>query len=445
MPWHIVSHHSGCPESKPHAVVKDADGSVVACHATKKDAEDHMAALYASEKATPMTEPNLFAHPAHVRQVGDAQRATLLDLIRQRHVLDASILEEHPPYFWRAEISNSQLDAYFTHMTDSTLRNYAADAAAGVAFLRGHNVRELPLGRSLTGTLQSEGNVQRVTADFYTLPGLPETNDLIHRMRAGIVSDVSVGFGGGSFLCDICNRELFDWDCRHIPGLTYEEKGPDGVIRQQLATFRVEDAHLYEVSGVYAGATPDAAILKATRMAEAGQLRPEQARVLEDRYRIQLPGGNRAYAGVSLPERSKSMGAEQELQQIRETLEGAGVTIRGTVADAITQLAAELDRLRTEQKRLPELETQAADGRQYRSDLVAEALAEGVRAQGKDFDSPTYEAMLKTAPLATIKRMRDDWKRIGDSRFPGGRQTVDEGQTGEGTPVQLVPDSFYAS
>jgi HK97 family phage prohead protease len=47
MPWHIVADHSGCGKGK-FAVVKDADGSVVACHTTRKEASKHMAALYAN-------------------------------------------------------------------------------------------------------------------------------------------------------------------------------------------------------------------------------------------------------------------------------------------------------------------------------------------------------------------------------------------------------------
>jgi phage head maturation protease len=51
MPWHVVAGHSGCGEGK-FAVVKDADGTVVACHATREEANKHMAALYANTDDT---------------------------------------------------------------------------------------------------------------------------------------------------------------------------------------------------------------------------------------------------------------------------------------------------------------------------------------------------------------------------------------------------------
>jgi HK97 family phage prohead protease len=60
MPWHIAADHSGCPTSRPYAVVKDTDGSVEACHATRAEAEAHMRALYASEKGTKMTKQAVF-------------------------------------------------------------------------------------------------------------------------------------------------------------------------------------------------------------------------------------------------------------------------------------------------------------------------------------------------------------------------------------------------
>lgn len=49
MPWHIGSSDS-CPASKPHAVIKDSDGSVAGCHETKDQARKQLSALYASEQ-----------------------------------------------------------------------------------------------------------------------------------------------------------------------------------------------------------------------------------------------------------------------------------------------------------------------------------------------------------------------------------------------------------
>lgn len=51
MPYHVSKH--SCPEDRPWAVVKDSDGSVVACHETKDAAERQIRAIEASERSEP--------------------------------------------------------------------------------------------------------------------------------------------------------------------------------------------------------------------------------------------------------------------------------------------------------------------------------------------------------------------------------------------------------
>lgn len=142
------------------------------------------------------------------------------------------------------------------------------------------------------------------------------------------------------------------------------------------------------------------------------------------------------------------MSAEQILEDVRAALSEAGAK-GDEPADAVRALATELAQLRTAAEEAKaesaELAQQAADGRQYRADLVAAALAEGVRAYGERFDSETYRATLEHAPLATIQRMRDDWQSIGDGRFAGGRQTDDGDEQGEAEQVHELhaPASMY--
>lgn len=389
--------------------------------------------------------------PARVLRPDASRQSALATIMHERHMFDASVADERTPFFWGAEISSDLIDSHFTHMMPSTLENFRADASAGVSFLPGHKHHELPFGRSIDAALESTTSPDRtrVVADFYTLPGLRlneiNTDDLIVGIRSGILRDVSVGFYGGTHTCDICGRDYYDWDCPHVPGLKYEVKQGD-VVRQILSTFAVADARLAEVSSVFSGSTPQAEIIKITREAEAGRLKADAIRLLEQRYRIQLPATKRAFAGVDLPgqtpRKTNRMNAEQ-ITQLTSTLIRAGVLTedqRESVQDA--DLLGAADKLA---KRVADLEPQAADGRQYRADLVAEALAEGVRAQGKDFDKAVYEGVLSNAPITTVKRMRDDWQRIGNERLKGGRQSVDDDQTknAEKKPAPLVPDAAY--
>lgn len=333
------------------------------------------------------------------------------------------------PFFWTAEISNNRLDFYFGRMGESTLRNFAQDAIAGVSFLDSHNDRNLGYGQSLHGVFEAGGEHMRTVADFYTVPGIrfgsgltyASTDDWMRAVQTRVVRDVSVGFYGGQSICDICGEDVWaiDWEnwryeCPHMPGLEYPigEQGAQTI----LATFTVEDARLAEVSGVYDGATPGAAIEKAQRMIDAGEMPPEMVRRLEVKYRIKLPGAARSWPGVDLrgkqaPERTGKM---DELEQIRALMGELNATGE-TVIDQVRWLVEENARLAP----------LADDGRAYRVALTDAALAEGVRAMGDRFPQETYRTMFATAPLDHIRQLLESWGGQAAQVFTGGRQTED--------------------
>lgn len=395
-------------------------------------------------------------HPykAHIRRAMAGERnAALLAALQATGLVDDDVLSERAPFFWAAEISNDLVDAYFTHMTVGTLSNFVADAKAGVSFLNSHRHDELPLGRSLDARMESDGDKVRALADFYTLPGLNlnglSTNDFIDGVRAGIVSDVSVGFHGGTHTCDLCGNDYYSYRCPHLAGLRYEVREGD-TVRMVLATVTIDNARLSEVSAVFDGATPEASIVKARRMAEAGELKANDIQLLEARYRVRLPQ-KRTIAGAQ-PERSLTVDYEKIVTDIRAALK---LDEQADVAGAVTGLAAEAEQLRKAgeqvtalEQRIKELELVAADGRMYRTDLVADAMAEGVRAHGEKFDADTYRTLLESSPLAVIKRMRDDWAVLGAERFPRGRQTLDQSEApvngNQAAQRMRVPDRAFA-
>jgi hypothetical protein len=401
----------------------------------------------------------VFAIPAPILRPSSQRQIELLNMIKENHVLDAAILDEKTPFFFDAEISSDLVDAYWSHMTLRTLTNFMNDAKAGVSFLPGHRHYELPFGRSFDAVLENivDPPRTRVVASFYTMPGMKlndvSTDDLVSGLRSGLVKDTSVGFHGGEMPCDLCERSIWSWECPHVPGLKYELKEGD-IVRVKTATYAVDNAHLAEVSAVYDGATPRAEILKAEREAAEGRLRPEAVALLEQRYRMKLPAAKRSFAGVEMKERS-TMTLEELLQGIREALGVA--TDEVDALGAVQSAGKELARLHTveqsfeaaqkraktlegdlqaAQERAKALEPEAADGRQYRSDLISEALAEGVRAYGEKFAKDTYETMLRAAPLEVIKQMKGDWAVVGDQRFAGGRQSTDGGEQAPGKQAE---------
>jgi hypothetical protein len=417
-------------------------------------------------------EELILSHIARVRLAPRERQTELKRLVTERDFFDEETIAAYPPFFWRAEISNDLLDSHFTRMSQSTLQNYAEDAERGVAFLKGHNWREIPIGYSLSGEYEVNGK-QRVISDFYTVSGLVETDDLIARMKTGLLRDVSVGFHGGRAVCDICGSDF--WECRHYPGIKYEEKQGD-TVRTILSTFTIEDARLSEVSGVFDGSTPEAMILKAQRAAKSGELNQKQVEQLEQRYRVKLPvpptvhsvtvplgdyrittsdntftiGNSERLNAIDFGTQELIVGGERlmeekDFERILDVCETAGMFSkedRSTVADEdvvgyIQKLAG----------RVKELEPQAEEGRQYRKDLIAEALAEGVRAYGNDFDKETYESTLNSSPLTVVKRMKADWKKTADTVLPAGRASLDDvAEEAPKKPVknEYLPDGAFA-
>ena len=370
-------------------------------------------------------------YPYHAKVIAVRDMAAMLDMLKGK-MHDPAMLDNMTPFFWSAEVSNGNVDSYFTHMLPSTLTNFANDATAGVSFLNSHRHDELPLGRSLNGVY--DGN--RVVADFYTMPGLNlngvSTDDFIAGVKSGILSDVSVGFslGQGQMWCDICKMDYRSWDCPHVAGMKYDIQGGGQVV----ATVGVDNARLAEVSAVFDGATPDATILKATRMIEAGELKPDAVRMLEARYRMSF-ATKRSFPGVDLGG-GKKLELEKIFNQLREVL---ALPADGDAVATVASLVAERDRLAAEHKtattdaealraKVAELEPQAKDGAQYRTDLITEALGEGVRAYGDKFAKDTYEKLLRSVSLDVIKQMKSDWLTLGNERFKGGRATVDNSQ-----------------
>ena len=366
------------------------------------------------------------------------------------------------------EISSTRLDSYFTHMMASTLQNFAQEAKEGRSFLDSHDGGKLGLGYTFGGELAIEGDNALAVANFYTVPGIrfggqhsfASTDDFIKAVEARIVRDVSVGFHGGRWVCDICGGDYFRYSqCNHFAGVEYEQTGEDGVTKRVLATVGIHDAHLSEVSAVFDGATPGAMIRKAQAGVRDGQLKGEALAFLEQRYRVPLLSTPDNWRGVDLPkekpgesagrDKSAAGGRNSLGDSTMETVELNVDAIRAALGVGMTDNPIEsadnaLALMRKVAKELARLTPLADDGRAYRDDLVAQALAEGVRAQGEGFPQETYRAMLTDAPLDHIKQIRDQFAAQAAKQLPTGRQTTEEDEQEREQP-QSEPESVPAA
>lgn len=402
-----------------------------------------------------------------------ANATDMLALVKSSHALDPTVFDDgRDPFFWHALISQNVLDAYSTKMMPSSLKNYRDDAEAGVSFQNSHRSSELPLGRSFGGKYTGPGGngVATTRADFYTLPGLTltgtSTDQFIDGVRSGIVKDVSIGFYGGTYRCTICNRDpSTDWSCWHYPGVEYElidDKTGKKTGERKVATFEIENARLAEVSAVYDGACPGAMILRATRLVSEGRMPPATARLLEQRYRIAIPGANRAWAGAGEPPPPQEREMPEDPQTPPETpppaspfgtpalralMEAAGLPPGESDEHnlrVLTEAVKQLPAITAERERLAK---EADDGRTYRADLIEATLSEGVRAYGATFPVEEYRAQFTGATLAFIKTNRDLWTAQAGEKLQPGRQSADVGDPEPPAPetVSAVQRMAYAA
>jgi hypothetical protein len=88
-------------------------------------------------------------------------------------------------------------------------------------------------------------------------------------------------------------------------------------------------------------------------------------------------------------------------------------------------------------------------GKQYRADLTAQVLAEGVRAKGEHFDKAMWERLTSVMTIDDLKKQRDSFTdeakvRLGEP----GRQTngadpnTPAPQRAEGDDVQKQVEAF---
>lgn len=201
------------------------------------------------------------------------------------------------------------------HLHPTTLRNVAAEAAPGFAFMNSHRTGglseqgELPFGRTFAGRYErwqlADGQeLSRALIGVYALRGAkpngdqgPSTDDLFAGIDAGTIFDVSLGIKGSWQQCDVCGNALNQYDsqtgtylCPHVPGTTRQMK-PDEIKAQKArgvpggaATYSLVEGVPGEVSAVFDGAVPGAGFRKAKSLAQRGELDSDELTEIRQAY-----------------------------------------------------------------------------------------------------------------------------------------------------------------
>jgi HK97 family phage prohead protease len=239
VPWHVAE--SGqCPATRPWAVIKDSDGSVVACHVSKDSADKQVAALYANEGSR-MSDDTLPTRPC--------ERMFALDDLHVRSDGSGRVVEAYAAVFGiRTEVMDQEGHYYETLLPSSFDRTIQHKGTTfGVLFNH---------GRTIDGTPNPQA----------TLPiGVPQE---VHSDERGV-------FTATRYL----DNPLADWVLGAIKDgairaqsfsgrfMRSARSHPEGRTRGKLPLITRHEVDMREYGPAVFAAYPDAAIL-GTRAAE---------------------------------------------------------------------------------------------------------------------------------------------------------------------------------
>ncbi|MEN3781485.1 hypothetical protein [Priestia megaterium] len=377
-------------------------------------------------------------------KVKEEEAQATLDLINRHTMEPFRSMDELFPF--SGICSNDRMDSYMTKMDPyTTLRNYAANLKDGVSLMNGHDISQIPYGRSYDGEVITDSEQELTSVrGFWYIPKDTEvngvnTNQSIRAIKTGIQRDMSVGFGGDNmyYRCSSCGKDLFDWECEHFPGMMDE--------RGEMTFAWIVDASLREVSTVYKASCPGAYIEKARAFYGQGQLEQSYITKLENTYSIRLDDG-KGKRSFYLPKRQQTkeeqnMGAQARnslLDDIRSAIRENKIE-KAVVYDILAeegdpfrqpediQLRNELGKDYCSTQAIRQLKREAQQGRRYLADVIDSAVASRVKAQGDTFNADSYRQMLTlSGDIDHIKDEIDSYERLAKQRFVGGRQTQDD-------------------
>ena len=377
-------------------------------------------------------------------------------------------------------VGDALLTERYMKLHKSLLELYKNDAKAGVAFMLDHAwsgfQKALVYGRTFDASIKrSDGTVEGETwalhGDTYIVRGKEKdgisTDAIIADIEDGTLFDVSIGFGFETSICSVCGENYYR--CDHFRGREY-----DGQLCYIIAK---PPGYLMELSGVFDGAYPTAGILSQMSLPE-GQSELIQ---LPDEELKKLPSGIMTYASYgsnsgrlltyhkkddlakgntfSVPDLSKPKGSDQEMSEpVTYTQEQVDALIKEAVDKAVAEALANAPAVdppatpeafmtqeqATEKlgKELPadKVLTYAKEGMDYMTQLVDDAVAMGVRAQGNDFPAETWKNTFAGMSSQGIKDIMATFEKQAKEEIPAGRQSSAFNQQ---TIAQTLPDDAF--
>lgn len=356
--------------------------------------------------------------------------------------------EDDDKYWIRITASNAEVDMHHSVMDPATsLPNFERDAKTdpGVALKDHHGWRSFGYGRSADAIL-TEGHELRI--DFFILKNMEysdyslqfrSSEQLIRAIEHELVNQASIGFYGAREVCNLCQLPIrrysyWDWEplgeserCSHKMGKLYDVG--DG--RMEAATYTVYDAHLKEVSLVEFGSNRGTSIEKkraewlveqwgkgggpgsgsspvAPWQAFTEPLRAEMRDVMEELVMTDQEWITKLRDSLNIPD----VRSTDEPDAVLERMETEVAELRKTVETQKDEIAG--------------LQADAADGKAFREARVEEAVKQGIRAYGEDFDEAYHRQYYGDMPIEQLEKHIAHNKEKGDAVLPAGRSTGDK-------------------
>ena len=361
--------------------------------------------------------------------------------------------DENQPYVCRILASSPTADSHRTRMGDSTLENIEKEGDAGVPACHGH-VKEVVYGSTRNAEKNSDGEVymdyvieRNVELNHSEAP-YRNSNELIRMIRNKHVTKASVGLFDGWYWCNKCEVDMFEringrYQCLHYPGDKVVIKDKDG--KDQIVEIipEIRDAHLGELSTVWAGSNPDAAIVeRAEYELEKGLMTKKQARNVNRFFGMNL---DIQRARDDDPENEGDKNVPLEEKEVQDIAKAVGSEVGKVIKEAMNpeadksesssgdkDLEAKVEALT---KQVEDLEKKTVDSE--KQEYVSKCRKMYIELRGDKITSETlreYEVKLDKFSISEIKEEEEfltDLTEKANKDSEGSDRKTEGGEAGD--------------
>jgi hypothetical protein len=135
---------------------------------------------------------------------------------------------EEQIYCGSMALANNQYDRSWERFPEDYLKRFS-DTITGKSVMKGHNYRDLPVGRFYDSEVYKSGDRLDLVVNYFMMAD----DELVPKIKTGIIKGVSIGFNPDKRFCDIDGKDYDGWwndpddeePCFHIAGRTYQVEG----------------------------------------------------------------------------------------------------------------------------------------------------------------------------------------------------------------------------